>query len=257
MNIVAEILGNGFSDKYDDNVFWFAKRVVSCKSTINVYVDEDLLVGFSGQYDDHRILPIGLFHNKIISKCGEGICENDIDIENVLVSSGSILWINDLIIVKRRTDDAPYDPGAWTTAAGRCDFSIYETGVKETKEEIEITDKVTKEILCPEVFQDYSNQGIKYFSCAEKVHDHYDLKVSTVNTYFRDRIIETKKMWHWYDRENNTLEFRIPLVGFIDAEVEYNNAEYDTEARAASFSWLKTQKVVPVLKQVLSTFGGR
>jgi len=245
MNIVRDILKNTYDEHLDDGVFWVASQIKQSGCVLDIYIEDQYVVGFSEHCRDDLIQPIDSFRRKRDANT------LSLGIPKVLVSSGSILLVNGEMLVKQRTLDAKHDPGAWTTPAGRCDHTVYETALKETVEEINITDARTGERIYPDVCKEFYGNELSYFKTKLGVQEYFDLPLYTVNAYFRKELVESRRMWFWFDSENNTLEVRLVLTGFIETKVFFSNPEYNTEAKLADPAWLAEQPLVPVLQQVI------
>ncbi len=245
MNIVKNILNDTYDDHLNDSVFWVASQIKKSGFVLDINIEDTYVVGFPEFCDNDLILSIDSVRKK------RHTTEISLGIPSVLVSSGSILLIDGEILVTQRTLDARHDPGAWTTAAGRCDHTVYETALKETVEEMRITDARTGELLYPDVCREFYGNALSYFKTKSSIDEIFDLPLSTVNTYFRKELVESRSMWFWFDRENNTLEVRLPLTGFIDREVFFSNPEFNTETKLADPTWLAEQRLVPVLGKVI------
>ena len=245
MNLVKAILKNRYNDHYDDKVFWVASRIEQNDRILDIYIEDKYVAGFPEFCTNDLILPIESFRRK------RNNFNFSKDMPNILVSSGSVLCVKGKILVTQRSLDAIHDPEAWTTPAGRCDHTVYETALKETMEEIQITDGRTGEQIYPDVCSEMYGSELSYFKTTLGINDSFDLMPYTVNSYFGKNLIESRSMWCWFDTANNTLEVRLLLTGFLEEDVHFSNPEFLTETKLADPSWLIQQKMVPALEKII------
>ena len=227
MNLTVKKLLNGnIEKKYNDRVFWYASKVIIEENKVKVYIDKDNLVTF----DDIDL------NVKKISEFKDNKQINENCMKNILVSSGSFLFINDKLAVTQRESDTEFDPSFWTTPAGRCDRTILETGIKETWEEIEI--KRDNKLIFPDVAKEFisSMKNIEYYDTSfEK--KKFPLQIYDIYLYLDNILIEECKSWMYVSKKVNTIEFRIPIFATLDGELILNS-EFETEAGLKSIEEL-------------------
>ncbi len=205
MNLSVKSLLNNSYPFYSDKLFWYASKVTIQNNTISVFINNENLVTF-----DNIDIDV-----KKISQLTSIKRNNMTTLENVLISSGSFLFINDKLAVTQRQLTTKYDPGFWTTPAGRCDRNLYTTAIKETIEEIEISHNQTK--LFPNIAKNLltTNENIKYYDVFFE-NKKFPINLYDVTVYLDDEIIEETKMWFYYSKDVNTIEFRLPIFANID-----------------------------------------
>jgi 8-oxo-dGTP pyrophosphatase MutT (NUDIX family) len=242
MNLnVEKLLNDEIDRKYDDRVFWYASKVIIEENEVNIYIDNENLVTFDDI--DLDIKKISEFKN-IKQK-------NNFILENVLISSGSFLFINDKLVVTQRELDTSFDPGFWTTPAGRCDRTILETGIKETIEEIKI--EKNRCVLYPDVSKEFLNvkENIKFYKTRFSNKKNL-LKVFNIKLFLDNIKIESCKSWMYYSKEVNTIEFRLPIFAELEeSELRLSNPEFGTDTDLKSIEELQKLDTVPALKKLL------
>jgi len=242
MNIsVSALLNSNVDSNYNDKIFWYASTVDIEQEHIKVYIQNDNLVTF-----DNIALNI-----KKISELRK-IKQTGNKLFNVLVSSGSFLFINNKLAVTQRELTTQYDPGYWTTPAGRCDRTILTTGIKETIEEIEIkqNDKILYPDIAKPLIETESNNIVFYETSFES--SIISIKTYKVLLFLDNKLIEECKSWVYYSKDVNTLEFRIPIFTKLnEEELTFTNPEFGTNTGLKSIDELKKLKCVPALKQLL------
>lgn len=225
---VKDLLNEKIAVKYNDRLFWYAKNVQIINDSVNIYIQDDCLVTF----DDINIEGV---HQKV-SKLSQIKQSNQNNMNDVLVSSGSFLFINDKLVITQRTANTKYDPLHWTTPAGRCDRTILETGIKETIEEISITrDNKT---FFPNIAKNFisDKENVEFYETFFE-NKQFPLKVYNINLYLDNILIEQSKSWMYYSKEVNTLEFRIPLFAKLDEkELKFSNPEFGTDIKLISLN---------------------
>jgi len=237
---VKKLLNGDIDNKYDDKVFWYASKVTIVDKKVNVYVNNDNLVAFDRVNLD--IKKISEFHK---------VKQKDVnDMRNVLVSSGSFLFINEKLAVTQRESDTTYDPSFWTTPAGRCDRTILETGIKETMEEIEI--QRNGKILLPDISYLFPHE-IKNFEFYRTTPSNKNIPLKTydVNLYLDNNLIQTCKSWMYYSKDVNTIEFRIPIFTQLNEDKLIFKGEYETDTGLKTIDTLKKLDTVPALKKLI------
>ena len=238
---VKKLLNGEIEETYNDKVFWYASKVTIENNQINIYIENDNLVTFDDI--DLNIKKISEFKNKKQ--------DNSSVLEDVLVSSGSFLFINDKLAVTQRELTTKFDPGFWTTPAGRCDRSILETGIKETIEEIKI--EKNGKILYPAIAKKFlnvkENSELYETSFCNKRNS---LKIFNVNLFLDNIKIEGCQSWMYYSTEVNTLEFRIPIFAQLDEEgLLFTNPEFGTDTGLKTIKELQNLDTVPALNKLI------
>jgi len=238
---VKKLLNGEIEEKYNDRVFWYASKVIIENNQINIYIENDNLVTFDDI--DLNIKKILEFKNKRQ--------ENSSVLEDVLVSSGSFLFINDKLAVTQRDLNTKFDPGFWTTPAGRCDRTILDTGIKETIEEIKI--ERNSKILYPDIAKKFLNvkENIELYETSF-YNKKNSLKIFNVNLFLDTIKIESCQSWMYFSTEVNTLEFRIPIFAQLDeSELRLSNPEFETATGLKSICELSNLKTVPALNSLI------
>lgn len=226
---------------YSDKLFWYATKVTIEKNTISIFTNNNNLVTF-----DNTNIDV-----KKISQLTSIKQNNMTTLENVLISSGSFLFINDKLAVTQRQLTTKYDPGFWTTPAGRCDRSLYITAIKETIEEIEISQNQTKLFLNIAKNLLTTNENIKYYDVSFE-NKKFPINLYDVTVYLDDEIIEETKMWFYYSKDVNTIEFRLPIFANIDEEnLIFSNPEFHTPTALLTIDELVKLQTVPALKNLI------
>jgi len=242
MSFTVESLLNGkINKKYNDKIFWYASKVIIDDDIVSIYINNDNLVTFDNiELDILKISKLTSIKQK-----------NKFMMNNVLVSSGSFLFINNKLLVTQRDYLTTFDPGLWTTPAGRCDNNIYETAIKETIEEIEILKDNKKYV--PDISKIFftDEKDIVFYDVYLENKD-ISLKMYAIKLYLDGTIIEECKSWMYYSEEVNTLEFRLPIFTKLsENEFIFNNPEFNTDTELKSIEELKKLEVVPALKKLL------
>ena len=240
-NLTVEKLLNGdISKEYNDKVFWYASEVIINENQVDIYVNNDNLVTFDDiDLDIKKISDFRKIKQDKINK-----------LKDVLVSSGSFLFINGKLAVTQRELTTTYDPGFWTTPAGRCDRTILTTGLKETIEEIEIKQK--GKLLYPDITRELvDNSNAKFYKTWFEDNTIH-LKTYDVNLYLDNILIEECKSWMMYSKKANTIEFRIPIFTELNEDnIEFRNPEFSTATGLKTIEELKQLQCVPALQQLL------
>lgn len=238
---VTRLLRGEINDSLDDNLFWYASRVLINHDSVDVYVDDNNLT-----VSDE--VPLEL--NKI-SYLATLKQDNLLNMKNVLISSGSFLFINEKLAITQRQLTTRFDPGFWTTPAGRCDRTIFQTAIKETIEEIAITQHNHK--LFPDIaktfIEDSENEQFYEVSFEDS---QFPLKTYKVTLYLDNNPIEQCTAWMHYAEHVNTIEFRIPLFAKLDeTNLQFSNPEFWTPTDLKTIEQLSHLQTVPALNQLL------
>jgi len=241
---VEELLKGNINEKYNDKIFWYASKVIIKEKSIDIFIKNNNLVTF----DD-----IDLKYKKISELQKKEVDKNIL--KNVLISSGSFLFINNKLVVTQRDSSTKYDPEHWTTPAGRCDRTILETAIKETIEEIEITND--NKLLLPSISKinvtNINNIEFYKISFYDKC---FPLKTYIVRLYLEDKLIENCNSWMYYSEKVNTIEFRIPIFTKMDeSKLNFTNPEFGTDTKLKSIEELKKLKTVPALTHLIKEIG--
>ncbi len=239
---VKKLLQGNIPDKYNDKIFWYASKVEITDKKVDIYIDNQNIVGF----DDVEL------NIKKISDLIQLEQHNSNNLENVLISSGSFLFINEKLVVTQRDLNTKYDPGYWTTPAGRCDRTIFDTAIKETIEEIEIRDKHNN-VLFPKIAEKFisNDSDIKFYPTSFQ-NKKLPIKTYNINLFLDNVLIETTKAWMLFSNGVNTLEFRVPIFTTIKEEnLKFINPEFKTKTGLKTIEELEKLKCVPALAQLL------
>lgn len=148
-----------------------------------------------------------------------------------LFSGGAALFIqqNEPLIFLGQRDPHIVDGGKWTTPAGRCAGDPLDCCWKELQEEAVIVVELAgkERVLYFEGPHDYRQTAVearKKTPAADVAEFHpvvpktflpivnCDLQVHIDN----DSCVCVKDVFAWFDRANNTLEFRLPLEVYLD-----------------------------------------
>jgi len=238
---VKNLLDGRIEDRYSDKVFWYASKVNIIDNKVKVFIENNNLVTFDNV--DLNMCKISELRDKK---------QKDInDMENVLISSGSFLFINKKLLVTQRQETTEFDPGFWTAPAGRCDRIIFDTGIKETIEEIEI--KRNGQILYPLVSKPFlgGKKNILFYDTSY-YHKFIKLKTYEICLYLDNVLIEECKAWMYFSEEVNTIEFRIPLFTTLnEKELTFSNPEFDTDTELKNLDDLQKLDLVPALEQLI------
>ena len=244
---VEHLLNKMLPKQFNDKIFWFANKAVQDFDCINLYVNNENLVAFDKIATELGITPISQLSNTLVSApWNEGK-------KQVLVSSGTFLWINNEIIVTQRDINTKYDPLAWTTPAGRCDDTPFRTALKETVEEIKVVSLSSGECFIPSIASEFNHDDddVIYYPVKTAFPEEINQPLYTVKMWFENELIEEEKLWLFYDEKVNTIEFRLPLLAIINSALSFSNPEFDTQAKSIECHKLKTHKLVPALRNLL------
>jgi len=242
MNLTVKQLLNGEINKnYEDKVFWYASKVIINHNQVKVYVDNNNLVTF----DDINL------DIKKISEIKNLQQPTDNYLNNVLISSGSFLFINEKLAVTQRDLNTKFDPGFWTTPAGRCDRTILDTGLKETIEEIQI--ERNHKFLYPSITKKFLNikKNIAFYETGF-YNINKPLNLFNVKMFLDNIEIESCQAWMYISKKVNTIEFRIPIFAQLDEdELRLSNPEFGTNTGLKTIEELKKLDTVPALNKLL------
>lgn len=238
---VKTLFEDRLDKQYDDKVFWYASKVIIEGDTISVYTKNENIVSFDTcDYDSLKVSQINSIKQ-----------ESKTHMNDVLISGGSFLFINEKLLVTQRQLTTEFDAGFWTNPTGRCDKSIYETAIKETVEEIDIY-RDEKRYL-----PDISKKFVKDFDDivfykTQNSNEEFNLKTSLVKFYFEDELIEEFYAWYCYVDKVNTIEFRLPIFTILDEQnLTFVNNEFDMPTALKSIEELKSFDLVPSLKRLV------
>lgn len=238
---VKKLIENNLDIIHDDKLFWYASKVEIYDDSIILFIVNDNLVTF-----DNTDIDV-----KKISQLNSLIQNGSNTLFNVLISSGSFLFINDKLAVTQRQSTTQFDAGFWTTPAGRCDRDIYTTATKETIEEIEISQNQIK--FFPNIAKNLltTNENTKYYDVFFE-NKKFPINLYDTTVYLDDEIIEKTKMWYYYSKDVNTVEFRLPIFANIDEEnLIFTNPEFHTPTALMSIEELQKLQTVPALKKLI------
>ena len=241
MKNVKKLLEGKLPNEYNDKIFWYASKVLLDDGCVKVYAENENLVCFDDVNLDMKKISNFISIKQIKKKV----------FNNVLISSGSFLFVNDKLAVTQREDTVKYDPSFWTTPAGRCDRGIFETGIKETIEEIKI--EQNSKILYPHIAKPFihNQENVEFYNSS--FEDKFNqLKIHTIQLYLDNILIEECKAWFYFSHEVNTIEFRIPIFTKLNEKnLILSNPEFGTDTALKTIDELKKMNVVPALKQLL------
>jgi len=238
---VKKLIENNLDIIYNDKLFWYASKIEIYDNSIKLFIENDNLVTFDNT--DIYVKKISQL-NRLIQNDGNTLF-------NVLISSGSFLFINDKQAVTQRQLTTQFDAGFWTTPAGRCDRNIYTTAIKETIEEIEISHNQNK--LFPNIAENIliTNENIKFYDISFE-NIKFPINLYDITVYLDNEIIEKTKMWYYYSQEVNTIEFRLPIFANMDEEsLILTNPEFHTPTALMSIAELQKLQTVPALKKLI------
>lgn len=241
MNItVTDLLNSTYPDQYNDKVFWYASSVSYEKECIIISIDSENIVSNSSVCKELNCLTISDLMGGDATKSG------------YLVSSGVFLWINKKFIITQRTLDAVFDPGKWTSPAGRCDRTPYETAFKELVEEVSIfSNRDNKPYIPNKKFINYDKYQCHRYDVDENTHEIINLPFVVVKTFLNGALIEKKSMYFFMNKSNNTVELRLPVSITIDEDYDLINQEFNTEVKQINFKDLQKYDCVDTLKVII------
>ncbi len=219
-----------------DKVFWYADKLNINDKRLDIYVSSKNITGFNERYNPD----IKKLSNAKTSKA-----------KGVLVSSGSFLFINNLLVLTQRTKDTLYDPEKWTSPAGRCDLSPLHTAYAETVEEIAIYDEKNRlHILseCKPFLPLWARN--KEIVLHNQIPFNKSLVLSNlleVNFILDNNLIENGVFWYMYNENCNTLELRKIINIKISEKISLINPEFNTKTILVSIDKARELNTVPAL----------
>lgn len=247
---IFSLLEGKIINNFHDSVFWFGKIKKDCHGNLEIYIDSsDCLVAFDKYAHQIGCQTISYIANLNQSKNQDNAFSNQIP---VLVSSGCFLWINNKLLLTRRDNKTTFDPLHWTTPAGRCDRLPLQTALKELSEEIIIYDD--KKIYAAEQTKPFVSQknNVQFYHAIEKFpSDFSDIQLHIINTYIDGNLVESAKLWYFYNPHVNTLELRLPLVAELPHNIQIKNAEFDQPTCLATMEELHNLQLVPAVYQLM------
>ncbi|WP_058367593.1 NUDIX hydrolase [Haloparvum sedimenti] len=189
-----------------------------------------------------------------------------------LIGAGVALLAGDDLICLRRSGRASFDPGAWTTPAGRLDHAPLETAYRELYEELLVTDDGEPAFVAPDpgagaeetlravYAETVANAGLDPDPTAwdrlpTTVPDAYEPHLAAVETVAGDHV-ERASLLATFVEDANTLELRAvartpdrPGLAFADGEGNRPVRRFSpTALRAAS-----ADELVPFLQYLRET----
>lgn len=216
----------------DDKVFWYAEKIILEDGALKILIN-DQSIAYSGELSEHAVIKNNPCAKSISSLRAINFGDTlDEGLGPCLVSAGSILVINDYLVLRQRTNDSLHDPGLWTSPAGRCDRTTFVTAMKETVEEFEILGVDSKEYV-PEgaaIYMRDASGAVEY-----SYHSELSILPSRMNillylgSSFEDStLLESSSMCVYYDRNSNTLECRVPIIARIPHKLVIRSKEFHT-----------------------------
>ncbi len=243
---VKDLISGSCSNEFDDKVFFYASLVKKENDIIKIYVNNNLATT-STSFDVTTVSELRKTDKNYKSHLTDGL-------KDVLISSGSFLFINSKLVLTKRTHDAPIDPNKWTSPAGRCDRNPLTTALKETAEEINIYCKSSGTYIYPKGAEHFiKNKDNISFIPYEKSSELFKINLNKVEFYLDGKLEEKSELWFYYDEESNTFEFRLPIFYSLDEKnIEVNNPEYpDTKTKLFDITALpKDEDLVSSIKQL-------
>ncbi len=229
---VNDLISGHCSDKINDKVFIYASSVKKEKNVIKINVKNENLVDFDKSIAEKTVDELRKLNS---DKSDRDLIDG---LKDVLISSGSFLFINNNLVLTKRTTSARVDPGKWTSPAGRCDRTPLKTALKETVEEIEIIVccKNIETFIYPEGSENFvENRENSAFVPYESSNGLFDIKLNKIEFYLDGELKEKSELWFYYDVKTNTLEFRLPIFYSLDEKnITIRNPEYPS-AETRSF----------------------
>ncbi len=219
-----------------DKVFWYADELNINDKTLDIYVSNGNVTGFNERYKPD------------IKKLSNSKTNKE---KGVLVSSGSFLFVNNMLALTQRTKDTLYDPGKWTSPAGRCDLSPLNTAYAETVEEIAICDEKNRLHILSEC-----KPFLPLWARNKEIvlHDQVTCDRSLVftnllevNFILDNKLIENSVFWYMYNESCNTLELRKIINIKISEKIFLMNPEFNTKTILVSIDRAREIDTVPAL----------
>ena len=239
---IHDLLAGNAPSWADDKFFWYAQTISLEHNRICITASrKNSITAFAEYAEEYNIPSISE-----LSKIRHGQYSTN-TLGPALVSSGSLLIINDMLAITKRTPDAKVDPDKWTTPAGRCDRTPLVTGIKETIEEIEISAK-DGTILLPDMARDliHSRPNTDFYTTST-----CGIETTNIEFYVGPQLIETAHMWSYFSQASNTLELRLPIIARLDEPISLSNPEFNTPAKLVDPHTLNPEEVVPALRHFL------
>lgn len=243
MNLDVKALIDGKIDKnYDDKVFWYASKVLFENEIISIYLENKNIVSLDNcDFESIKVSQIAKIKQ-----------EDEKEMNDVLISTGSFIFINDKLLVTKRQLDTQFDAGFWTTPAGRCDRTIYECTIKETIEEIDIYKDENK--IVPDISKGFikDTKNIDFYKTSNFNKD-INIKMNKIRFYFENEFVEEFDSWSYYVKKVNTLELRLPIFTILDEEkLTFKNNEFNMPVDLKTIEDLSKMEIVPALEKLLS-----
>jgi len=232
---------DGKVDFLNDKLFWYANKVLFSDTAIEIYTSNQALIAF----DDC----CSKLNAKCISDLAKQSKVNDGLITDVLVSTGSFLFLNNKLIATKRTSTTKFDPNCWTSPAGRCDRTPLVTAIKETIEEIKICDEKGN-VLMPSITQNLLQSDNYKFYNSSHFSKNIHLKQYKILFFIDQELIETSQMWAYFSQEVNTLELRLPIFFESDENLIFTNPEFFTDTKILDLESTAECELVPALRQL-------
>lgn len=166
----------------------------------------------------------------------------------VLFSAGVLLLVNDRHLLLQRGDDAPTDPGLWTSPAGRCEHDPGTTALKEFYEELAIAvDDTPALVTWGDRTRDHTATyrrtlervgwdapEASWRELDAEVPPAFEDQLSTVVTEYGDRTFRDR-MLVYFDADANTLELRFVLritpSSAVREALSFRDGEFDRTVR--------------------------
>jgi 8-oxo-dGTP pyrophosphatase MutT (NUDIX family) len=244
---IFELMDGNTPPWADDRVFWYAQKIIRTPDGIEIHVDKKKsLTAFNPVCQELQAPCISTLASlRPAADWNKGFGP-------VLVSSGTLLFINGKILVTRRSADATIDPWRWTTPAGRCDRTPVKTAYKETAEEVSIENSEGL-LFLPEGAAEFKTKKDKE-NILFYPENHGPIRTEHINFIIDNKIIERHKMWSFYSPTFNTLELRLPLFATINDSISVSNPEYGTPTALREVHTLDGEPMVPALEAFQKNF---
>jgi len=167
----------------------------------------------------------------------------------ILFSAGVVLVFDGKLVLLRRGDRAPVDPGKWTSPAGRCEEPPLDTALKEFYEELVIrygtdgrpvfvtagdasarfTDVYASSLATTDGSETKDDWLTLPGITLETVRDHY----TTIRTEYGDETFSSE-MLAYFNEASNTFELRLAIAVETPPELEttaftFYDAEFDRQ----------------------------
>ena len=266
-----ELMNSIIEDEYNDKLCLYANKVIENKENnkVEVFINKEKCIA-AIKKEGFEYPSVQNIRNSKIEKQYIG---------DILISSGIILFINNQLLLMKRSDDAPYDPSMWTTPAGRCDKDIEYTAFKEFYEEVYFLDRDKKPIFIrtkSSIIDFNSLKNIYALTLKNNKKSHTFIKDYICESEEIDWLKETEciqkiresnshticeekvaKMFYYFDEDHSTIEFRKILninIQNIDGIIMYDG-EYNRKVKLFSIDEInenngKYVKCVEVIKNL-------